>query len=153
MDEMTAIPSPTKHTHKPNFGRYVADCPRCVEQHPDGPPQRKPRAAAETPSGSEFAELIRLLTSDKLKQLEKEAREEKRRKQTQSEDLVIAREQEAQRLAQQAACGHVKENGRSTRVGQVHNDGLFHSFCQRCGHPWPAVRPTGDQLPSGVMVI
>src|SRR3990167_6370750 len=36
-----------EHNHKSNFGRYVADCPKCVEKYPDGPPARtrKPRPA------------------------------------------------------------------------------------------------------------
>lgn len=29
------------HNHKPNFGRYVADCARCAEKYPNGPPDRK----------------------------------------------------------------------------------------------------------------
>lgn len=32
------------HNHKPNFGRYVADCPKCVEKYPDGPPKRERKA-------------------------------------------------------------------------------------------------------------
>lgn len=29
------------HNHPMNFGRYVADCPRCQQNHPNGPPKPK----------------------------------------------------------------------------------------------------------------
>src|SRR3990167_5232654 len=32
-----------RHSHGPNFGRYVADCPMCAAKYPDGPPHPKPR--------------------------------------------------------------------------------------------------------------
>lgn len=38
----TVIEEKAVHNHKQNYGRYVADCPKCVENHPNGPPERKP---------------------------------------------------------------------------------------------------------------
>ena len=41
----TVLETPEKvesvHNHKPNFGRYVADCAKCAEKYPNGPPDRK----------------------------------------------------------------------------------------------------------------
>lgn len=37
----TVETAPAIHTHKANFGRYVADCPKCAEKYPNGPPDRK----------------------------------------------------------------------------------------------------------------
>lgn len=37
---MDTVEEVVKHNHKKNFGRYVADCPKCIEKYPAGPPVR-----------------------------------------------------------------------------------------------------------------
>ncbi len=65
--------------------------------------------------------------------------------------LLIAREQEVQKLQREAACSHTKENGRSAVCGQqIHNDGYVHPFCQRCFKTFPKYRPQQDQMPTSI---
>lgn len=65
---------------------------------------------------------------------------------------MIEAEAEGIRLHQQncGARNHTKDNGRTAIGGQIHNDGLYHPFCQRCNLWFTPVKPTADMLSGGV---
>lgn len=164
-----------KHTHGPNFGRYVADCPKCHELHPDGPPKRskklKPSLAEENAalkaqlaelvaakvgitSGNATDQLVQLMLADQAEKLREKEAEKTRKAMAREADLKAAQQLVAQKSAVQANCeltGHKKENGRSAIFqSQVHNDGMVHPFCSRCFKTFPARRPTQEQMSTSV---
>lgn len=47
------------HNHKPNFGRYIAGCRKCQENHPDGPPPRPLRSAKAPAAPAQIGGLTR----------------------------------------------------------------------------------------------
>lgn len=145
-----------KHNHKPNFGRYVAECAACVARYPDGPPKKskkdKTAAPPAAPSGDALSQLVQLMLAKEAKTIQKEQDDDARREEARQDMLRIAKEQEAQKLARQANCRHVKENGRSAINGQVHNDGLYHPICHHCFKEFTPVPPTGEKLQRGIQV-
>lgn len=169
-----SIPTePANHNHKPNFGRYVAGCPRCQEIHPNGPPPKKSRAkkseatgmtkdemiaflreqAPQVAANTPLEQLVQLMLNKEAKVIQKENEEAKRKEAARQDMIRMTAEQEAVRIAAQNACGHVKENGRTAIVGQVHNDGLYHPFCQRCMKTFPPRRPNQEQLSRAVQTV
>lgn len=171
------LATPAVHNHKPNFGRYVAGCPRCIELHPDGPPAKKPKAAKSTapiltrddviallrenaPTATQsaantdtLAQLVQLMLTKEGKQLRKEEEEAVRREAARQDMIRITREHEEMVARNQANCGHVKENGRSAINGQIHNDGLKHLFCQRCFKMFPPTRPNQEEMSNGLQMV
>lgn len=199
------------HSHGPNFGRYVADCPGCIKKYPDGPPKRgsvkrtkglvkleaerqvqdavkkalasqgtiqvdgllneieslkrKLAEANERPlyvppdvqlpknHGAEdpMAALVSIMLQKEAKQAQKELSQEQRAEQSRQQMLEIEMQAIAMRKANQDACSHTKENGRTAINGQVHNDGLYHPFCQRCFKTFTPVVPRGENIQNAVM--
>lgn len=178
----TPTAEPAKHNHTANFGRYVKDCPKCMVQYPNGPEPRQKKAkaakvASEAPltreqimamlresaptvgstatpaaNGDTLAQLVQLMLAKEGKTLRKEEEDMARLEAGKQDMIRIVMESEALKLANQAACGHVKDNGRTAINGQVHNDGKFHPFCQRCFKEFPAYTPSGEQISNGVQI-
>lgn len=56
-------PMAPKHTHGPNFGRYVEGCEACARKYPDGPgtrPTKRPRSNSETKFAALQSEIAQL---------------------------------------------------------------------------------------------
>mgnify|MGYP001574483719 CR=1 FL=1 len=67
--------------------------------------------------------------------------------------VQMAKDYEAQIAQRQMDCRHVKENGRSAVVGQVHSDGLVHPLCQRCQKAFTPRKPTHEEMPTGLQTV
>ena len=179
--------TPARHSHGPNFGRYVPDCPGCMVKYPEGPPvrinkQRSPVVVAEEkareskklellneqlksqlaislkpepakPQDEQMAELLKLMLGKESRGLAKEQADEARKQVSREQMLAIEMEAVRQVQARQAACGHVKENGRSAIGGQVHNDRLFHPVCFRCFKEFTPYQPSGENIQNGMQVV
>lgn len=138
-----------KHNHGKNFGRFVQDCPRCLELHPDGPPQK----VAKAKESSETNELLKLLIRREEAALARQDEEQRKReddaarKEAAKAQLRADIERDAHnKLAAQMACAHQMPNGHSARTdGQIHNDGMFHPFCQICQYHWPPRAPYREE--------
>lgn len=118
-----------EHSHKPNFGRYVADCPACIAKHPDGPPQKPakakksestgltreeviallkenaPVATDAATAGNHLEALVQLLLTKEGKIARKEQDEEIRRQRAREDMITATKEQEALIKARQDMCG------------------------------------------------
>lgn len=196
------------HSHGPNFGRFVADCPGCLKKYPNGPPARgtvkrakaiarlegeratakvekvataanaavdgllakitlleKKLAAAEQrpiniPADIQLpkmrneedpmAELVGIMLRKEAAQARKEQTQEERNATSREQMLAIEMQAVAMRKANQDACLHQKENGRTAINGQIHNDGLYHPFCQRCFKTFTPVVPRGENIQNAV---
>ncbi len=78
--------------------------------------------------------------------LDKKERE-RIRLQRQREDMIkVANMEMAAVKANQAACSHRKENGRTLFHGQVHSDGFYHGICLRCQFLLPPSRPSPEMM-------
>ncbi len=76
--------------------------------------------------------------------LDKKERE-RIRLERQKEDMIkVANMEIAATRANQAACSHKKENGRTLFHGQEHSDGMVHPICLRCQFLMPPYRVTAD---------
>lgn len=163
-----------KHSHGPNFGRYVEGCAACVAKYPNGPvkKERKPKTDEIAALKAELAkaysqaqpakvsnddatrQLAEIMLRREAKQAHKEEEAEARRLLAREQDLVAAKEQMVQKLAREAACestGHRKENGRSAlAASQVHNDGFLHPFCMRCFKTFSKRRPNHEEMSTSV---
>ena len=63
----------------------------------------------------------------------------------QREDMIrVANMEIAATKANQAACSHRKENGRTLFHGQEHSDGMVHPICLRCQYLMPPYRLGAD---------
>lgn len=133
--------------------------------------EKMPISMAHPITGSDLLEAIKALRGDQkdaivaavqeLKKPDPEELAEKeaariRKEQNRQDMIQMVADANALRKHNQALCeshGHKKENGRSAISGQIHNDGLFHGLCIRCHKEFPGVRPTPDQMPTGVSVM
>lgn len=167
------------HTHKPNFGRYVAGCPKCAVKFPEGPPakaKRKERtvaapAPAPAPAGITFEQMMELLraqstqggiTTEQLIQfaealkkpsLEEQARmdaDRERQIQNRKQNAEAARVEIEQKALHQSRCNHKMERGENAVFGQAHSDGMFHPICVRCLKEFPPVKLSAEQMMMGV---
>lgn len=71
----------------------------------------------------------------------KQEAERKRLREAREHAVQVAIAEEQSKKAKQDACGHVKENGKSTVSGQKHSDGLVHPVCLRCQKEFTPYRP------------
>lgn len=179
VEETAGVQHEVKHTHGPNFGRYVAKCPACIAKYPNGPEKRTRKAKPVEDKDAEIErlkaelaksytqsvkpvqsdsdvnrELANLMLKREAKQLRQEEELESRKAEARADFLRVAKEQEAQKLARETNCSHTKENRRSAVADQqIHNNGMVRPFCMRCGKVWPWRRPTMDQMPTAVSYV
>ncbi len=166
------------HNHKPNFGRYVADCPKCVVLHPNGPPLRARKTkvkhsevavdstaaltaeqiaeivAKNAPAGAmtmdQVMMVIKALREPDPEDAEKKRKEKERIRINRENMIAVTKLEEQEKQRRYANCNHRKENGRPAWVGQVHSDGMFHPVCSHCAMEGKPVAPRQDQMQMGV---
>lgn len=81
---------------------------------------------------------------------QKMVEDKERRERLMKEAVELAKaEDEAKRLRWKS-CSHRKPDGRAAIGGQIHSDGLIHPICLICQFPFPAIKPTPDQIVQGV---
>ena len=114
--------------------------------------EHAPQVAAASGDNGQLAQLVQLMLQKEAKTLNKESAEAVLREQARQDMLRITMEHVALVKRNQAACGHVKDNGRSTIGGQVHNDGMYHPLCLRCFKAFPPRRPQHEEIDTAVMV-
>jgi hypothetical protein len=115
--------------------------------------------AEQTTEPGTLEKLVQLMLNRESRTLQKEDADEKRKLQAREDMVKVAKEQEAMTKNIQDNCGweygrpgsHTKENGRTAVNGQIHNDGLYHPICFHCFKAWPPVKPSSEQLRSGVV--
>ena len=76
--------------------------------------------------------------------LDKEERERIIREKQREDMIRVANMEIAATKANQAACSHRKENGRTLFHGQEHSDGMVHPICLRCQYLMPPYRLGAD---------
>ncbi len=166
----------TKHSHGPNFGRYVEGCAACIAKYPNGPQKRTRTAKPATDKDAEIArlkaelsksytqqvektsvpddvnrELANIMLRRETRQLREEEATESRKAQARAEWLVVEQEQERKTKARQDNCSHTKPNGQTARIGsQIHNNGMIRPFCPHCGKLWAWQRPSHEQMPTSI---
>ena len=151
------IPKPTPPV-VPSLTRE--DVMELLREHAPKAVEAAEAAPTATPSAetTTLERLVQLMLNRESRTLQKEDADEKRKQQSRQDMVKMAKEQEALTSNIQANCGweygrvgsHTKENGRSAINGQVHNDGLYHPICFRCFKAFPPVKPSAEQLRSGV---
>lgn len=98
-----------------------------------------------------MAELVAIQLRREAREAAKEQAKFDRDAKNREDNLAMEQMKIAQIQATQAACSHTKENGRTAINGQVHNDGLYHPFCQRCFKTFTPVLPRGENIQNAVM--
>ena len=157
-----------KHSHKPNFGRFVKGCVKCESNPEKYRKKGQKRAPKDGTVNMTYEQLQDLLSkgssmnSDAIKTLVTELRrpepEEEERRRLEKERLASRKAirvaeiqlEEDMKKQRQSMCGHMKENGRSAIVrGQVFSDGCYHPMCHRCGKELEVI-PLGRGEMAGV---
>ena len=124
----------------------------------DAPPQE-----GETPlTPSQIQQVMQSMSTtfmDGIREMKKpdEATAEKFRKQKEREERAAKSMRAAAMLEMenkkkvQDNCPHLKENNKSTLVGQVHSDGLIHPICQRCQKEFKPYAPEAQDVAGGII--
>lgn len=110
------------------------------------------KGKADPAPSSQMDRLLEVLLAERAEKALETADQKMRRKLAQEQDIAMIKEQEAMKAARQAACTHVKENGKTAMAGQIHNDGLVHLFCQRCFWEQKPFAPTHEHLTNGLQI-
>ena len=172
--EVKPVQVETKHSHGPNFGRYVEGCAACMAKYPNGKPIRTKKAKddkdaeierlkmelartytkqveAKPQSDDATRQLAEIMLRREAKQLLKDEETDKRKAEARADFLRVAKEQEAMKLARENSCSHTKENGRSAiAASQIHSDGFLHPFCMRCFKTFAKRRPNQAEMATSV---
>lgn len=119
------------------------------------PPPRPPSNGSYDPELAELQKKRELLQIQQLEQqlaLQEEALAVQAQKKAEGQALRLSTVQQlekgkAQRAAAQAACFHLKENGKTAVVGQRDSKRVYHWLCQACQKEFTGIDPSTGGLP------